>query len=100
MERDYTSLFSAYEAALYADADQTITKLGLWDWLSKFTPSYSDGWMFCNHPNLKKITSEMKLIDEHSGSSLGLTMTRMEFIAKYGWPDFVQQAKLRSKSSQ
>lgn len=100
MERDYTSLFSTYEAALYADVDQAITKLGLWDWLSKFTPNQSTGWMFCDHPNIEKITSEMKLLNDHSGASFAIILRNIEYIAKHGWPAFVTQVKLRRKSDQ
>ena len=98
MDRDYTTLFSAYEATLYADADQAITKLDLWNWLAGFTPKRTEGWMFTTHPNIEKISSEMKLFDAHSGASFAVTLQNMKYIAMVGWPSYVSQVKLRRSS--
>ena len=97
-ERKYESLFSPYEATLYADADQAITNAGLWGWLYEYTPPKEKGWMFDDHPFLELLQSRMKLLEEHSAISFALTMGNMEYIAKKGWDMFVEQVKLRRNS--
>lgn len=97
-QRNYESLFSQYEASLYADADQAITDAGLWGWLYEYTPPKERGWMYDDHPFLELLQSRMKLLDEHSGASFALTMRNMEYIAKYGWDSFVTLVKFRRNS--
>jgi hypothetical protein len=98
-QRNYESLFSPYEASLYADADQAITNSGLWGWLYEYTPPKEKGWMFDDHPFLDILQTHMKLIDEHSGASFAVTMRAMEYIAKNGWNKFVEQVKFRRNVS-
>ena len=97
-QHNYNSLFPAYEATLYADADQAITKAGLWGWLKEFNPRADEGFMFSSHSNIDVISSHMKLADQHSGASFALTMRTMEYIAKNGWESLVAQVKLRRNS--
>lgn len=89
MSRNYTELYTdKWSADMLKDADAAITKCELWDWLKEFTPEDGNGFMFTTHPNLEKINKEMKLYDNHSGTSYGWTMRQMEYIAKNGWESF------------
>jgi hypothetical protein len=97
-QHKYDDLFATYEATLYADADQAVTKAGLWDWMREFTPRRDQGFLFTSHPNIDVISSHMKLADQHSGASFAITMRAMEYIAKNGWDKWVAEVKLRRNS--
>lgn len=45
-------------------------------------------WAFTSNPNCKKIINNLKMLHEHSGCSLALTMRQIENIIKYGWDKF------------
>lgn len=97
-QRNYNDLFEPYETAMYADADQAITKTELWEWMGNYSPPRDMGWMFDDHPNIGIITSNMKMRDGHSGASMGITLRKMEYIAKNGWDKFVAEVKFRRNS--
>lgn len=94
----YENLFPAYQAALYADADQAVTKAGLWDWLAESSSKRDRGFLFTDDPRIDIIRSHMKLIDQHSGSSFAITMRAMEFIARSGFEAWAAEVTLRRKS--
>jgi hypothetical protein len=81
---DFESLYSQFEALMLTDAYKAITECDLWDWMRTYSPEEGKGFMFSDHPNLKRIDKAMKF-DGHSGSSYGWTMRNMESIAKHGW---------------
>ena len=97
MERNYESIFPAFEAHLLRDMDTAITECNLWDWLKTFTPDSDRGFMFTRHANIDKITSKSKY-DGHSGASFAWTMRHMESVAKEGW-DAYRQRMLREGRS-
>ena len=94
----YETLFPAYQAALYADADQAVTKAGLWDWLAERSSKRDRGFVFADESNVDIIASHMKFYNEHSGASFGVTMRAMEFIARHGFETWVADVELRRKS--
>lgn len=94
----YEHLFPADVAALYADADQAVTKAGLWDWLVEFSSRRDRGFAVTDDPRLDIIMSHMKLLDQHSGASLAVMLRAMEFIAKNGFEAWVAEVTLRRKS--
>lgn len=84
---------------MYIDAHQAISRCELWDWLSRFDPG-EGGFMY------GRKTSQLTRIDEiihsgpigHSGSSYGITMRNMQYIAKHGYDKFHEEV-LRYRNS-
>jgi hypothetical protein len=62
------------DAILIKDAYDTIVNEGLLDWFKNFTPAEEKGYMFSNNPELGKISSNLKLKEQHSGASFGMTL--------------------------
>lgn len=81
----FETLYTNYESRLLRDAYDAITNCNLWNWMKEFQPHEREGFMFAQHPNLDRISMEMKLMGDHSGASYGWTMRQMESIAKIGW---------------
>jgi len=69
-----------------ADGYKAVDKLDLWDWLSTYEPE--NGFMFCSHPNMDRITDALTF-NPHSGASWGCMMRTMQKIAKYGWSSYI-----------
>jgi len=73
---------------LYINAYQAITKTEMWGFM-KQEPG-DNGYMFCSHPNMQKITTKMNELfggyikNPHSGCSFACTMRNMQYIAKFG----------------
>jgi len=64
------------------NAYQAISLTELWNYMKKDVESYS----FCDDPEVNVIQKKMVELgyDGHSGSSFGITMRNMRFIALYG----------------
>lgn len=65
---------------------------GGWDFLASYSPPENQGFMFVNPvpPMLQKIQDAILDADGgHSGASYGWTLRQIEYIAKNGWPAFV-----------
>jgi hypothetical protein len=90
MARSYNVLFNTLEAEMLRDADETITRLELWDWLKSYIPDQEKGFVLSKDWNLSSIIDNMKYTG-HSGSSFSWTMRQMEYIAKNGWTEFVKK---------
>lgn len=86
----YEVLFSGVEAEMLRDADETITKFNLWDWLKSYNPDQEKGFAFSKDWNLTVIIDNMKYTG-HSGSSFSWTMRQMEYIAKNGKEEFMKK---------
>lgn len=93
----YQSLFPPHLATLYADADQAVTKAGLWDWLVELSSRRDRGYPVTDDPRLDIIMSHMKLLDQHNDTSLMVMLRAMEFIAKHGFENWVADVELRRK---
>jgi hypothetical protein len=89
MTHSYEVLFNKLDAEMLRDADETITRLNLWDWLKSYTPDQEKGFVLSKDWNLSSIIDNMKYTG-HSGSSFSWTMRQMEYIAKNGWTEFVK----------
>jgi hypothetical protein len=77
---------------MYVDAHKAISTCELWDWMARFNPGHG-GFMFGENPReLQRIN---EIIDNgpigHSGSSYGITMRNMQYIAKYGYNRFREE---------
>jgi len=62
-----------------------ITQLELWDFVRTYEPE--NGYVFSRHPLVKKIIDKMESLPNapgHSGSSFGITMRNLQFVAKHG----------------
>ena len=84
-EADKEMFTSAYAAINSID--------GAWEFMKNDEPS-EGGYMFGKHKNAEmrnKIDQEiLKGYGGHSGGSYGMTMRRMQFIAKKGWEAFIR----------
>jgi len=81
----------ADECAYLENAHTAISRCELWEWLRTFDPPSGQGFMFCNTPELARITVEMNKEDiagGHSGASYGCTMRAMQFIAIHGFAQY------------
>ena len=81
-----------YSREYFVSAHKTITRCKLWDWLRNYTPNPDRGFMYSqNVPELEYLNSELMkdpINQGHSGSSYGITMRNMEYIAKNGYEVF------------
>jgi hypothetical protein len=84
----YEKMYSKFEAKLLQDADDAITKCGLWGWMAEFNPAAGVGFMFTRDDHLDRIHAEMKMYDDHSGASYGWTMRVMQKVARLGKDKF------------
>jgi hypothetical protein len=90
---DFECLFDTNSCVMLRDAYDAITRLDLWGWMHTFTPHSNEGFMLTTHPQLDRISMEMKYLG-HSGASWGLTMRTMEAIAKSGGWDAYKAAAI------
>lgn len=87
---DFTILYTEEESKMLQIAFDAITKHELWEWLAKFTPHASEGFMFTSHPNLDTLSKAMES-SSHSGSSWAWTLRIMQSIARSGsWEAYVK----------
>ena len=74
-----------------------ITELGLWNQFVLNPPLDKTGFMFSQHKWINSISKHpMVSNDLHSGSSFGITMRYMEFIATKGWNEFFKTWTLKN----
>ena len=66
------------------DMAETTTRLGLWDWFKNYNPPKKDGFMFCGHENVNKI-SEGLTCNQHSGATFSYAIRNIQYIAKNGF---------------
>jgi hypothetical protein len=85
---DFASILGmdSWEASMYKDAyDATITA-GM---LETMRNSTTESFMFGGDSWVYKIQKHMTMMDDHSGSSYGITMRNVEAVAKEGWTAYV-----------
>jgi hypothetical protein len=89
-EGDFKSLkISDWEREMLDDAYKAVTKANKWGFLRRPDVPGPKGFMFSDWPEMKDIDIFMEY-GGHSGSSYGMTMRAMEFIAKNGWDAYAQ----------
>lgn len=75
----------------FKNAHWAITETNMWEWLATFTPPNNEGFSYCEHPYLKMIETKMfeqEIAQGHSGSSYGITLRNMKYIAEHGYDAF------------
>ena len=79
-----------YQRDYFCNAHWAITETGNWDWIASVDPR--DGFMCLSCPEIDDINNKMReqpdITDYHSGSSYGITMRYMQYIAIYGYDTF------------
>ena len=84
-----------YSREYLVSAHKIVTRLELWNWFRGFKPEPGNGFMFTRGvPELDRLNEEMgkdPVSSGHSGSSYGITMRNMEYIAKNGYEAFKTQ---------
>ncbi len=99
MER-FTALgFDTDQATMLADAEQAVTKAGLWEYLRLQSTPGKDGFMLSTDIELAMINAEMTY-RSHSGASYAWTMRQMEAIAKGGWEPYANRIRLVKSTEQ
>jgi hypothetical protein len=94
---DFSFIRDSHTRALVSNGYKAVSQLELLGWLRNFTPKDTDGFMFTQNPNIKKIIEKMESLPDapgHSGSSFAVTMRHLEFIAKYGIDEYKVFANL------
>lgn len=90
MEGDFKQVVKdEWEQTMLQDAYNTISALGLWDWLKDPSIPGEKGFMFLHSPEIDSICKHMAY-QGHSGSSFAWTMRTMEYIAKNGWGGYLK----------
>ena len=89
----YTGSFDfvkSYDQASFENAHFAINQCELWEWLRDFDPPRDEGFMFCDTPELRRITAAMHEHNDigHSGSSFAFVMRLMQYIATHGFAKF------------
>jgi hypothetical protein len=98
-ERQTTNPFAivaidSYEATLLNDAYQAITVANAWDFVRNFNDD--GGFMFSRRPELNTIHSHMACMDDHSGSSYGITMRIMQRIGRIGLDAYLAERSAKN----
>jgi len=94
MNGDFASLgFGEHECLYLTDVYETVDKLDLWEELKTYSPEEGKGFMFSQAQIISKISSNIKLLDEHTGASYAWTLRQIEYIAKNGWEQYKLQRK-------
>jgi hypothetical protein len=72
---------------MICNGHEAVSQLELWEWMEKFDPPSSEGFMWTSHPNIYRIKNKMSLLSNnpgHSGASFAITIHHLRFIAKHG----------------
>ena len=80
---------------LFINAFQAITTTETWDFVAKDRESF----MFDQSPEIYRISDAMERCEfpqGHSGSSFGITMRNMQYLAKYGIQDYKTKIRMPS----
>ena len=77
-------LRDAMRAVVVAQQLPEISKreLDVWNYLSKYEPPASHGFMFSSDPVVDKVVASMEV--GHSGSSMAFTMRHLQLVAQIG----------------
>ncbi len=86
----FNQFFTPYEATLLQDVYDTMTRLGLWDWMKSYTPHAGDEFFFDVGPELDAIRVGLTA-KEVSGTTFAWMMRRMREIAVLGPEEFVRR---------
>ncbi len=71
---------------MYKDAYDATIAAGM---LEKMRNSTTESFMFSAGAWVNEIQKHMKMMEDHSGSSYGITMRNVELVAKEGWEAYV-----------
>ena len=91
------------QARMYEDAYRAITDTpGGWKLMKDVTPPVGEGFLFWNDKpqTMKDIDTNLVKTptgNSHSGSSYGITMREMQYIAQHGWDEYKMIVKKNYK---
>lgn len=89
---DFSFINDRWFRDMIEDGYQAVTATeGGWDFFKEWTPPADKGYMWSTHPKMTEITRNMKLYEDHSGSTLAMTMKSMQKIARLGWNGYVEE---------
>lgn len=86
---DFSFVSDISSREMLTNAYNAITRCELWLWMATYEPSM--GYAFCDKPEIDRITAEMRKEvcgQMHSGSSFGITMRQMQYIAKHSFEGY------------
>jgi hypothetical protein len=92
---DFSWLPDAYSSTrnMLGDAYKAVTLAEKWDEMKIEPPS---GFMFSDLPYMDAVDKHITYA--HSGATYGMTMRSMQYIARYGWDNFVRKNIVNCKS--
>jgi hypothetical protein len=79
---------------MLVSAHCTISRLNKWLYLREYVVDKDRGFMGTTEPSIVQLMSEVSndyQNGNHSGTSMGITMRHMDFLAKYGMAKFREQ---------
>jgi hypothetical protein len=76
----------SWEASMLKDIYDAVDAANCWDAMKS---SAVESFMFHGPAWINQVHAHMKMFDQHSGSSYGITMRNVESIAKNGWEAYV-----------
>ena len=88
---EYDFVNDEYMRDFLKSAHKAISLCELWNWLRIYEPEPNKGFMWSKTPELDRLNQQMwkdPINVYHSGSSYGLVMREMEYIAKNGYNNY------------
>jgi hypothetical protein len=85
---DFSFIADSEVRIMFEDAYTAITRAEAWEFVGR-DPG-DGGFMYSSDPKSYAIQKEMKY-DGHSGASYGITMRKMQQLARIGWEAFVKE---------
>ncbi len=85
---DFASILGmdSWEASMYKDAYDATIAAGMMETMRNST---TESFMYHAGAWVNEIRKHMKMMEDHSGSSYGITMRNVELVAKEGWEAYV-----------
>ena len=90
---EFEFIKSEFERKCLKSAHKAISTCELWEWLRLYIPQDNIGFMWSSTPELDKLNQELwkdPINECHSGSSHGMMMRTMDYIAKNGYSQYKQ----------
>ena len=90
---EFEFIQSEFQKACLKSAHKAISTCELWNWIRLYIPLENKGFMWSLTPELDRINQELwkdPINECHSGSSHGMMMRTMEYIAKNGYSQYKQ----------
>ena len=90
------SFLSISDRYMIGSAYNVVNRLERWDYIRRYSPSNTTGYIFDRDPITQEIMNEIqKDYGGHSGCSIAITMRNIQYIAENGFEDYKQSRIFR-----